>query len=79
MKLQFMKIKNKYQISIYEIIEENEDIENLTEGQQYYRIWKGGEFQLYEVPKVEKDGSIILSMKVRFIFQIIYVQSSESV
>ena len=55
-----MKIKNKYQNSIYEIIEENEDIENLTEGKQYYRIWKDGEFQLYEVPKVEKDGSIIL-------------------
>ena len=55
-----MKIKNKYQNSIYEIIEENEDIENLTEGQQYYRIWKSGEFQLYEVPKVEKNGSIIL-------------------
>ena len=55
-----MKIKNKYQNSIYEIIEENEDIENLTEGDKYYRIWKKGEFQLYEVPKVEKDGSIIL-------------------
>ena len=56
----FMKIKNKYQNSIYEIIEENEDIENLTEGDKYYRIWKKCEFQLYEVPKVEKDGSIIL-------------------
>ena len=55
-----MKIKNKYQNSIYEIIEENEDIENLTDGDKYYRIWKKGEFQLYEVPKVEKDGSIIL-------------------
>lgn len=55
-----MKIKNKYPNSIYEIIEENEDIENLTDGDKYYRIWKKGEFQLYEVPKVEKDGSIIL-------------------
>ena len=55
-----MKIKNKYKNSIYEIIEENEDIENLTEGQQYYRIWKDGEFKLYEVPKVENDGSIVL-------------------
>ena len=55
-----MKIKNKYQNSIYEIIEENEDIESLTEGQQYYRIWKSGQFQLYEVPKVEKNDSIIL-------------------
>ena len=45
-----MKIKNIYQNSIYEIIEENEDIENLCEGQQYYRIWKSGEFELYEVP-----------------------------
>ena len=55
-----MKIKNKYQNSIYEIIEENEDIENLTEGHQYYRKWESGEFQLYEVPIVQKDGSIIL-------------------
>ena len=55
-----MKIKNKHQYSVYEIIEENEDIENLTEGDKYYRIWKEGEFQLYEVPKIEKDGSIIL-------------------
>ena len=55
-----MKITNKYKNSIVEIIEENEDIENLTEGDKYYRMWKDGEFQLYEVPKVEIDGSIIL-------------------
>ncbi len=42
------------------IIEENDDIENLTEGEKFYRVWKDGEFQLYEVPIVQKDGSIIL-------------------
>ena len=55
-----MKIRNKYKNSIYEIIEENDDIENLTEGEKFYRVWKDGEFQLYEVPIVQKDGSIIL-------------------
>ena len=54
-----MKIKNKYENSIVEIIEEDEDIEDLTESHMYYRIWKVGEFKLYEVPNVEKDGSII--------------------
>ena len=55
-----MKIKNKYENSIYEIIEQNDDIENLTEGNKYHRIWKDGEFKLYEVPTVENDGSIVL-------------------
>ena len=55
-----MKIKNKYKNSIVEIIEEDQDIENLTEGKKYYRVWEDGEFQLYEVPKVETDGSIII-------------------
>ena len=55
-----MKIKNKYKNSIVEIIEEDDDIENLTEGNKYYRIWEDGEFKLYEIPNVEKDGSIIL-------------------
>ena len=53
-----MKIKNKYKNTIVEIIEEDDDIENLTEGVKYYRIWRNGEFQLYDVPKVEIDGSI---------------------
>ena len=55
-----MKIRNKYKNSIIEIIEGDEDIVNLTEGDKYYRIWEDGEFNLYEVPKVEIDGSIIL-------------------
>ena len=55
-----MKIRNKYKNSIHEIIEENDDIENLTEGEKFYRVWKDGEFQLYEVPIVQKHGSIIL-------------------
>ena len=55
-----MKIRNKYKNSIHEIIEENDDIENLTEGEKFYRVWEDGEFQLYEVPIVQKDGSIIL-------------------
>ena len=55
-----MKIKNKYKNSIVEIIEEDDDIENLTEGNRYYRIREVSEFKLYEVTNVEKDGSIIL-------------------
>ena len=55
-----MKIRNKNKNSVYEIIEENDDIENLTEGNKYHRIWKNGEFKLYEVPLVENDGSIVL-------------------
>ena len=55
-----MKITNKNKNCIFEKIEENEDIENLTEGDTFYRIWKDGEFEIYEVPKVEFDGSIIL-------------------
>ena len=62
----FMKIRNKYKNSIYEIIEENDDIENLTEGEKFYRVWKDGEFQLYEVPLVQKDGSIILPKDTLF-------------
>ncbi len=55
-----MKITNKHKNTIFEIIEENEDIENLTEGNKYYKIWGDGEFQLYKIPEVEKDGSVIL-------------------
>ena len=62
----FMKIRNKYKNSIHEIIEENDDIENLTEGEKFYRVWKDGEFQLYEVPLVQKDGSIILPKDTLF-------------
>ena len=61
-----MKIRNKYKNSIHEIIEENDDIENLTEGEKFYRVWKDGEFQLYEVPIVQKDGSIILPKDTLF-------------
>ena len=39
-----MKITNKYKNSIVEIIEEDDDIENLTEGNKFYRIWEDGEF-----------------------------------
>ena len=39
-----MKITNKYKNSIVEIIEEDDDIENLTEGNNFYRIWEDGEF-----------------------------------
>ena len=55
-----MKITNKNKNCVFEMIEENEDIENLTEGKTFYRIWKDGEFEIYEVPKVELDGSITL-------------------
>ena len=51
-----MKIKNKYKNLTVEIIEENDDIENLTEGNRYYRIREDGEFNLYEVPNFEKIG-----------------------
>ena len=37
-----MKIRNKYKNSIHEIIEENDDIENLTEGENFSRVWKDG-------------------------------------
>ena len=39
-----MKITNKYKNSIIEIIEEDNDIENLTEGNKFYRIWEDEEF-----------------------------------
>ena len=39
-----MKITNKYKNSIVEIIEEDEDIEHLTKGDKYYRVWEDGEF-----------------------------------
>ena len=56
-----MKIKNKIKNSIYEILENHDDIENLTEGNKYHRVWKDGEFKIYEVPSVENDGSIVLA------------------
>ena len=34
----------------------SQDIENLTEGNRYYRIREDGEFILYEVPNLKKIG-----------------------
>tara|TARA_S200000501_G_scaffold318016_1_gene311613 strand:- start:1131 stop:1457 length:327 start_codon:yes stop_codon:yes gene_type:complete len=55
-----LKVINKNKNSVFELIEEDDDIENLTEGEKYYRIWSDGEFKIFEAPKVFEDGSIIL-------------------
>ena len=55
-----MRIINKNKNSVFELIEEDEDIENLTEGEKYFRIWSHGEFKIHAVPKVDEDGSILL-------------------
>ena len=41
-------------------------LKTLLKEKKFYRVWKDGEFQLYEVPIVQKDGSIILPKDTLF-------------
>ena len=43
------------------MIEEDEDLINLVDGDTYFRVWRDGEFEVSELPKKKSDGSIILS------------------
>ena len=42
------------------MIEEDEDLINLVDGETYFRVWRDGEFEVDELPKKRSDGSIIL-------------------
>ena len=42
------------------MIEEDEDLINLVDGDTCFRVWRDGEFQVNQLPKKESDGSIIL-------------------
>ena len=42
------------------MIEEDEDLINLVDGNTYFRVWRDGEFEVNELPKKESDSSIIL-------------------
>ena len=46
--------------SIYEVLESDEDLINLVEGDTYIRVWSDGEFEVDQHPKIQHDGSIIL-------------------
>ena len=56
-----MIITPKYKNSIFEIIEEDEDLINLTDGDTYFIVWKYGEFQVEYLPELKPDGSLVLS------------------
>lgn len=45
---------------VYEIIESDEDLINLVQGDTYFRVWREGEFEVDENPQIQLDGSIIL-------------------
>ena len=53
-------ISPKNENCIFEIIEEDEDLINLVEGETFFRVWRDGEFEVDNLPKEESDGSIIL-------------------
>ena len=53
-------ISPKNKNSILQIVEEDEDLINLVEGESYFIVWQEGMFQVNEIPKMETDGSIIL-------------------
>ena len=42
------------------MIEEDEDLINLVDGDTYFRVYEDGEFEVNELPKRGSDGSIIL-------------------
>ena len=46
-----MIITPKYQNSIYEMIEEDEDLINLVDGDTYFRVWSDGEFKVENFQK----------------------------
>ena len=56
-----MIITPKYQNSIYEMIEEDEDLINLVDGDTYFRVWSDGEFKVEKLPEKRSDGSIVIS------------------
>ena len=43
------------------MIEEDEDLINLVDGNTYFRVWRDGEFEVDKLPEKRSDGSIILS------------------
>ena len=53
-------ISPKNKNSILQIVEEDEDLINLVDGESYFIVWQEGMFQVNEIPKSETDGSIIL-------------------
>ena len=58
---QILIITPKHENSIYEMIEEDEDLINLVDGNTYFRVWRDGEFEVNKLPEKGSDGSIILS------------------
>ena len=56
-----MIITPKYQNSIYEMIEEDDDLVNLVDGYTYFRVWSDGEFKGEKLPEKRSDGSIVIS------------------
>ena len=55
-----MIISPKHKNSVLQIIEEDEDLINLVDGETYFIVWEDGMFKVNKVPKMETDGSIIL-------------------
>ena len=60
LKVEFMKIVPKNKKCVVEMIEEDEDLINLVDGDTYFRVWRDGEFEVDQLPPTQKDGSIIL-------------------
>ena len=55
-----MIITPKNKNCIYEVIESDEDLINLVDGDTYVRVWRDGEFEVDQNPEIQQDGSIIL-------------------
>ena len=55
-----MIISPKNKNCIYEVIESDEDLINLVDGDTYVRVWRDGEFEVDQNPEIQLDGSIIL-------------------
>ena len=55
-----MIIIPKRKNSVFEIVEQDEDLINLVDGDTYFVVWRDGMFQVNQVPQTESDGSIIL-------------------
>tara|TARA_S200000501_G_C20364593_1_gene543429 strand:+ start:222 stop:536 length:315 start_codon:yes stop_codon:yes gene_type:complete len=53
-------ITPKNENSIFEMIEQDQDLINLVDGDIYYRVWRDGKFQVDQIPKKRSDGTIIL-------------------
>ena len=57
----FSRCLDRYQFLVESgLIESDEDLINLVDGDTYVRVWRDGEFEVDQNPEIQLDGSIIL-------------------